>query len=309
MINRYLFLAIVIFCSLACKKEKIVEVKQEVYIIPGDRFFPEGIAYDAKKGVFYTGSTINGDILRVDVQTGATNLFASGAKQGRMDCRGMKVDIKGRLWVCGGEENKIHVLNSDGNLIKSWNTKELFNSGFINDCVTDENYIYFTDSRVQKIYRAGVANAQPGNVEEWLTFTDQQIPFSTGFNANGAALTHDGKYLIIVISNSGKLYRISRSTKEITEIQLNMPVTSGDGLLLDGNTLYVSRNATGQIFPVYLNNSYTQGTVGSGFGSNLLFNTTIAKAGEYLLVVNGQLDKRNSLNPVLPFTVSRIAIP
>lgn len=309
MINRYLFLAIVILSSLSCKKEEMVEVKQEAYVIPGDRFFPEGIAYDAKKGFFYTGSTINGDIVRVDVQTGTSSLFASGAKQGRMDCRGMKLDSKERLWVCGGEENKIYVLNSDGNLIKSWNTKELFNSGFINDCVTDDRYIYFTDSRVQKIYRADAGNAQSGNVEEWLTFTDQQIPYSTGFNANGAALTPDGKYLIIVISNSGKLYRISRSTKEIIEISLNIPVTSGDGLWLDKNTLYVSRNATGQIFPVYLNNSYSQGTVGSGFGSNLLFNTTIAKAGEYLLVVNGQLDRRNPPNPVLPFTVSRVAIP
>lgn len=93
-----------------------------------------------------------------------------------------------------------------------------------------------------------------------------------------------------------------------------LPVTSGDGLLLDGSTLYVSRNATGQVFPVKLNTDYTEGVVGSGFGSNLLFNTTMAKAGKYLLVVNGQLNRRpDPANPtiplpILPFTVLRVAI-
>ncbi|HSU49219.1 MAG TPA: hypothetical protein VLJ41_01455, partial [Segetibacter sp.] len=93
-------------------------------------------------------------------------------------------------------------------------------------------------------------------------------------------------------------------------ITLNTPVTSGDGMHLDGNTLYVSRNATNLIFPVTLNQDYTRGTVGNGFGTNLLFNTTIAKAGNYFLVVNGQLNLRGSTTPpILPFTVSRVTIP
>jgi hypothetical protein len=125
--------------------------------------------------------------------------------------------------------------------------------------------------------------------------------------------TPDNKYLIIVISSSGKLFRIDKATKAITEIVLNTPVTSGDGLYLEGSILYVSRNATNLIFPVTLNADYSQGTVGTGFGTNLLFNTTIAKAGNYFLVVNGQLNRRGNAttppSPVLPFTVSRVAIP
>ena len=123
-------------------------------------------------------------------------------------------------------------------------------------------------------------------------------------------MTKDGKYLIVVVSISGKLYRIDKATKAISEISLNATVQSGDGILLEGNTLYISRNATGQIFPVVLNADYTQGTVGAGFGSNLLFNTTMAKVGDYFLVVNGQLNRRSGTTPpVLPFSVSRVAIP
>jgi DNA-binding beta-propeller fold protein YncE len=304
----------------ACSKDdnpttSTIEVKQESYTLPGDQLFPEGIAYNPDKGNFYVGSTTNGDVVQVNVTTGAASVFAAGAAQARTDCRGMKVDSRGRLWVAGGAENKIHVLNPDGTLLKTWDTRALFNSGFINDCAVDANYVYFTDSRVQKVYRAAVSGATPGEVEEWLTFTDQQIPYGTGFNANGITMTPDGRYLMVVISNSGKLYRIDRTSKAIAEITLNQPLTAGDGLWLLGNTLYVSRNSLGLIFPVTLDAAYTQGTVGTGFGTNLKFNTTIAPADKYFLVLNSQLNLRPSgttpppAAPTLPFTVSRVTIP
>ncbi|MBC7827052.1 MAG: SMP-30/gluconolactonase/LRE family protein [Chitinophagaceae bacterium] len=310
-----IFLTLLSSFFIGCEKDKAVEITQESYLIPGEQFFPEGIAYDPEEGAFYTGSTTNGDVVKVNVKTGATELFAGGAKQGRGFCTGMKLDSRDRLWVCGGEEGKIHLLNAEGESVKNWDLKAQFNAGFINDCALDKKYIYFTDSRVQKIYRSTFSNAEPSDIEEWLSFTDQQIPYAAGVNANGIVLTPDGKYIIIVVSTSGKLYRIDRTAKSIVEINLNTPVTAGDGLLLTGNKLYVSRNSTNKIFPVTMNENYSQGIVGDGFGENLLFNTTIAKAGNYLLVVNGQLNRRPSATnpnpppPVLPFTVSRVLIP
>lgn len=301
---------LVISCFISCKKDDLVKVKQDSYVLPGDRFFPEGIALNNKENVFYTGSTISGDVVKVNLATGVADLFSGGAKNGRSFVTGMKLDSKGRLWVCGGPTGLIQVLDQDGNVIRSYDTKTLFNSGFINDCIISDGYIYFTDSQVQKVYRARVNEAEPGNLEEWLVFTNQQIPYVAGTNANGIEVTPDGKYLIVVISTSGKLYRIATGDKNISEIALNSPVTSGDGLYLDGRRLYVSRNATNKVFPVELNTGYTQGTVGEGFGENLNFNTTLVKAGKYLLVVNGQLNKRGGTPPpVLPFTVSRVEIP
>ena len=309
------FVTLLLSSLFACTKHDTVKINQETYIIPGNTFFPEGIAYSAHSGAFFTGSTTNGDVVRIDVQTGVASLFASGADQERADCRGMKVDSKERLWICGGEENKVHVLDAKGKLIQTWDLKAMYNAGFLNDCAVDDQYIYFTDSRVQKIYRAPTAGSQPGPVEEWLNFTNQQIPYGTGFNANGIVLTPDGKYVIIVVSNTGKLYRIDRNSKAVAEIMINAPVTAGDGLWLIGETLYVSRNSTNKIFPVKLSDDYSKGTVGAEFGDNLLFNTTIARAGNYFLVVNSQLNRRPSAtNPTppavqLPFTVSRVAIP
>jgi sugar lactone lactonase YvrE len=314
MIKKTLPTLIALFFLVSCHKDKPdVIVAKESYPLPGDTFFPEGIAFNNKTGNFYTGSVANGDIVQVNVETGATKILALGKSQNRNAATGMKIDRMNRLWVSGGGDNKIQVLDLDGTLIKSWDTQALFGSGFINDCIIDNTHIYFTDTRVRKIYRTSVTESSPGNLEEWLTFTDAQIPYSaTGTNANGIVVTPDNKYIIIVISYSGKLYKIDKATKAISEIILNVPVTSGDGLYLDDNNmLYVSRNATNLIFRVSLNDDYSKGTVvGGGFGTNLLFNTTIAKAGKYFLVVNGQLNRRTGTTPpVLPFSVSRVPIP
>jgi hypothetical protein len=312
MMNKMLSAILIMSLLASCSKDQQqINVAKETYALPIDTLFPEGIAYHEQTGNFYTGSVTSGDLLEVNVETGAARIFATGASQDRKAATGLKIDQMQRLWVCGGSDNKIQVLNLNGTLIKSWNTQALFGSGFINDCIYDNTHIYFTDSRVRKIYRTSVTESTPGNMEEWLTFTDAQIAYTaTGTNANGIVATPDNKYLIIVVSSSGKLYRIEKTTKAISEITLNTPVTSGDGLYLEGNTLYVSRNATNLIFPVTLNTDYTQGTVGNGFGTNLLFNTTIAKAGNYFLVVNGQLNRRaGTTPPVLPFSVTRVPIP
>ncbi|TDH21605.1 hypothetical protein EXU57_19060 [Segetibacter sp. 3557_3] len=311
MFNRILLVAVLFTFLVSCEKDDLaIDIAKETYALPGDTLYPEGIAYNSRSGLFYTGSTNNGDIYQVDVETGAVKLFAPGPLQGRRAVTGLKIDQLYRLWACGGADNKIHVFDLDGSLIKTWDTKALFNSGFINDCITDDTHIYFTDSQQRKIYRISTVESIPGNAEEWLTFTDAQIPYiSPGTNANGIVNTPDNKYLIIVVSSSGKLYRIDKASKAITEITLTTPVNSGDGLYIEGTKLYVSRNATNLIFPVTLNEDFTAGVVGNGFGTNLLFNTTMAKAGDFFLVVNGQLNRRATGNPVLPFSVSRVAIP
>ncbi|MDQ3291400.1 MAG: hypothetical protein M3Q05_08940 [Bacteroidota bacterium] len=310
--KKIFFTLLILSITFSCSQDDdsdTTPVTQESYVLPGNTFFPEGIAYHEKSGTFFTGSVTNGDILRVKVQNGEANIFANGDLQYRGAATGIKIDKMDRLWVCGGASNTIQVLDMNGAIKKSWNTKALLGSGFINDCIYDDTHIYFTDSQEQKIYRTSVTEADPGDLEEWLTFTNTQIPYGSSTNANGIVNTPDNKYLIIVVSSSGKLYRIDKATKGITEITLNTPVNAGDGLYIIDKTLYVSRNATNQIFPVTLNDDYTQGTVGSGFGTNLLFNTTMDKVGNYFLVVNGQLNRRGTGDPVLPFTISRVAIP
>ncbi len=283
------------------------DVALERYMLPGDTLFPEGIAYQPKTGHFFTGSVTTGDILKVDVRNGNVSTFATGAAQQRAAATGLRLDNSDRLWVCGGASATISVLDPAGQLLKRWDMAALHGAQFVNDCASDGTYMYFTDSRVPRIYRAAI-NAGLDDMREWLSFSPMQVPYVTGgTNANGIVTTPDNRYLLMVVSTSGKLYRIGIATREIREVALTEPLNAGDGLLLEGTRLYVCRNATNRIYPVAMTGDYSQGTVGAPFGEGLRFNTTMARAGDFLLVVNGQLNQRGGA-PVLPFTVSRIAV-
>lgn len=95
-----------------------------------------------------------------------------------------------------------------------------------------------------------------GNVseaKEWLDLEGTPIEYGEGFNLNGIAASGDGRYLVAVQSNSGNLYRVDTESREVTQIDLGgEALTGGDGILLDGQTLYVVLGRDSVIVPVEL---------------------------------------------------------
>ena len=182
---------------------------------------------------------------------------------------------------------------------------------FLNDVALTPDAAFVTDSQRPVLFRIGRTASGLGTLESWLDFTGTPLKYQTGFNLNGIASTPDGKYLIVVQSNTGKLFRITVADKSVTEINLGGgTVASGDGILLSGQTLYVVRNSAVLIVPVTLTADFSSGTLGTAFTDpSLRFPTTIAQDGKDLLVVNSQFDRRPTANPELPFTVSRVALP
>ena len=59
-----------------------------------------------------------------------------------------------------------------------------------------------------------------GKIEESVRFTGTPFAYQAGFNANGIAAAKDGRYLIIVQSGTGKLFRVDVRTKEVSEVDL-----------------------------------------------------------------------------------------
>ncbi|HSH79233.1 MAG TPA: hypothetical protein VLA19_11965 [Herpetosiphonaceae bacterium] len=117
--------------------------------------------------------------------------------------------------------------------------------------------------------------------------------------------------MIAVQSNTGKLFRIATDTKAVTEISLASGdrMTSGDGILLDGQTLYVARNNLNLIVMLRLAEDYSSGQqVGSFTDPSFAITTTMAKIGDRLFVVNSQFNRRNTNNPELPFSVSSVLL-
>lgn len=117
---------------------------------------------------------------------------------------------------------------------------------FINDVVITRDEAYFTNSSQPVLYRLPLEN----NGELPETLTVEEIPLSgdyqfvpNAFNANGIAAPPNGKTLIIVNSADGALYNVDPGTGVATRIDLGgASVPNGDGILLQGKTLYVVQN-------------------------------------------------------------------
>ncbi len=283
------------------------EVKP-TYDLAGERVFPEGIAYDAANGKFYVGSTSDGTIFQGDVASGEVSVLVPGTEGKMFATIGMKVDGQGQLWVAGGGSGQIFVYDTtSGEEVASYATPEA-EARFLNDLViSSAGDVYITDSNRPILFRVAAGS---DTVEPWLEFTGTAFEYIEGFNANGIAITPDDKYLFVVQSPTGQLYRIDTSSKEVSEVDLGGEnVMNGDGLVLDGQTLYVVRNADQEIAVIDLSEDFSSGTVTSHLTDpSFAFPTTAAKVGNSLLVVNSQFDKMQEGTPA-PFTVSSLALP
>ena len=280
------------------------------FSLPGGRVFPEGVAYDPASGDFFVGNTQSGAVYRGNVRGDSREMevFLNGSEDGRSGVTGMKVDERGRLWIAGRTTGRAFVYDAgSGDLIRVFETPRDAET-LINDVVVTEDAAYFTDSFRSTLFRVPLTSGGIGEIEPWLDFRGTPVRYRGGFNLNGIAATADGRYLITVQFNTGKLYRIDTETEEVTEVDLRgEKLGTGDGLLLDGLTLYVVSESPAEIVPVKLAEDFTSGQVGEASSDpTLRFPTTIARYDDRLLVVNSQL---NTGSPQLPFTVSSVPIP
>lgn len=281
------------------------------YVLPGDTVFPEGIDYDAETGDYFVSSTTDGTIFRGYDRDGTASVFLPGGTDGRTTAIGLKVEGS-RLYVSGGGTGQMFVYDTvSGNMLARFSNGK--SPTFVNDVIVIESGdAFFTDSQNPFLYRVFQDNAGQWQMEEWIDFTGTALVYQQGFNVNGIAASSDGRYLVLVQSNTGKLFRVSVATKEVMEINLfGETVPAGDGILLRGRALYVSQNMLGQITDVRLTPDLSMGLVVSRTRPpSLTYPTTIAQAGDDLLVVNSQFNNRGEgRQPVLPFTVSRVPMP
>lgn len=282
------------------------------YVLPGDQVFPEGIAYQPETGDFYVSSTTDGTIFRGYDRDRTASIFLTGGADGRTSATGLKVDSRGRLFVSGAATGQMFVYDTtSGALLASFNNGR--QPTFVNDvAVTEAGDAIFTDSMNPVLYRVFQGAGGQWQVESWLDFTGTPVVQQQGFNVNGIAASQDGRYLVVVQTNTGKLFRITIATKEVTEIDLfGASLPNGDGILLRGRALYVVQNQNGEIADVRLTPDLSRGLVVGRMGDpSFVFPTTIAQAGDDLLVVNSQFNNRGEgRQPVLPFTVSRVPMP
>ena len=96
--------------------------------------------------------------------------------------------------------------------------------------------------------------------------------------------------MILVNSTEGALYNVDPTTGVATRIDLGTgAVPNGDGILLQGKTLYVVQNRLNQIAVIELNADFTAGTITDTItDSDFRVPTTIARFGNSLYAVNAR---------------------
>jgi sugar lactone lactonase YvrE len=245
-------------------------------------FQPEGIAIRAN--TFYVGSIPTGSVYRGNLRTGTGSVFIQ--RSGRA-ATGVAVDNRNRLFVSGASTGKAFVYNAGtGADIAEYTLGQ----GFINDVVVTRTGAYFTNSNRAELYRIPIGNG--GRLGTTVQTIALQPPYAqgAGFNVNGIDATPNGRWLVIVQSSTGKLFRVNPSTGATTEIALGgESVPNGDGILLDGKTLYVVQNQLNRIAVIRVNATLTSGRVVTRItDGRFAVPTTIDDLGRRLYAVNAR---------------------
>ncbi len=284
--------------------------------LPESVSFPEGVAYDASANALYTAAATDGTLVRVDAATGAATVVTPAGTLVPADNTtfpgplGMKIDDAKRLWIAGGRTGKIWIVNTaDGSVLKEA-TVPTAGKSLINDVTLAGGAGYFTDTFVPTLWRVAAKGEAIGDLEPWLDLQGTAIEYGEGANLNGITSTPDGQTLIVVQMAKGLLFKIDVATKAVTAIDTAGADLSGsDGLVLDGNTLYVVRQTAVEIATVQLNDDLTTGTVTSRFtDSALAWPATAAKVGSDLIAVNTQFNTRRENTTTRPFTLVRVPV-
>jgi sugar lactone lactonase YvrE len=129
------------------------------------------------------------------------------------------------------------------------------------------------------------------------------------FNTNGIDATPNGKWLVIVQSATGQLFQVDPKSGQATLIDLGLDsVPNGDGILLDGKTLYVVQNRLNQIAAVHLTPDLTAGEItDTTTSTDFDVPTTIAEFGNALYAVNARFG--TPVTPTTGYDVVRVTKP
>lgn len=282
--------------------------------LPENLTYPEGIGFDPA-GYVFTASASDGAVVRTSLRDGRSTLLVGPGILLRSDSAafprmlGIKFDAAGRLWIMGGRTGKVFVVDaSSGRLIKQLSTPG--GGGVLNDAVVTANAVYVTDTLRPILWRIPLQGDRIGNAEAWINLDGTPIAYSAGLNLNGIAISASGSSLIVVQMDKGLLFKVDIATKVITPIDVGKAALSGgDGLVLDGTTLYVVRQPEAEVVTLKLAPDLRSGQVIARFKHPALsWPATAVKVGDELVVVNSQFNKQDSKDPTLPFTLAVIRV-
>ena len=208
---------------------------------------PEGIT-SGPGTRFYVGSLADGRIVAGDLLTATSSTLLPGAA-GRA-LRGLFWDARTNLvWAAGNVGAVGHVWAVDGTTGAVVQDTVVDGATFLNDLVVDGDTVWVTDSRIvpDRLTKIALtAGGAPTGAAPTFLPLGGAWPQGDGaaVNANGIRVLPDGS-LVLNNSRAGGLWQVDPATGEASAIPVSggPGITGGDGLVLDGRTLYNVRGS------------------------------------------------------------------
>lgn len=310
-----LIVGAVVAAALGAAHAATAQEEITVLPLPEVAAYPEGVAVDPTTGALYANSANTGVIVRIDPATGTTRILGdpldmAGARPAtpKSVALGLKSDGQGRIWVAGARDGSMHVVDiATGRRLARFTTPE--GPWLINDVVLTPDAAYFTDSLRPMMWRVSRDAVADAALEPWLSFEGTALDFGEAPNLNGIAATPDGRFLIVVHAKTGRLFRIDTGAREIAAVDTGgAELSSGDGLVLDGQRLFVVRQSAGEVVALRLSPDLLTAMETKRIKpAELAWPATAAISGDRLIVANSQLNRRATGDPVLPFSL--VSIP
>ncbi|MFC7619236.1 superoxide dismutase [Microlunatus sp. GCM10028923] len=210
-------------------------------------FRPEGIASGPGTRA-YVGSLADGAVVAGDLRTGRLQPLWPG-EPGRA-IRGMSFDHRtGLLWIAGqiGTDGWVWAIHAwTGAVVKA---VPVPGAAFLNDLVITRSAVWVTDSRLAPDRLTKIElrrNGKPADAAPIFLPLGGAWPAGNGtaVNGNGIRELPDGN-LLLNNSAVGGLWQVDPRTGDTRAVPVHggPGITAGDGLLIEGRTIYVVRGS------------------------------------------------------------------
>ena len=252
---------------------------------------PEGIS--AGPGTtFFAGSRQNGAVYVGDVTASATPTVLVAGRSDAVAVGLLYDPTTERIWVAGGRTGEISAYDAASGVLLY--RAQVGGTPFLNDVAITPDAVYVTDSASPTLFVVplgpGSRLPAPGTVRA-LPVTGADVQPATGNGLNGIRVLPTGELIVV---SAGDLFTVDATTGVATQVQeRGRKISGGDGLVLDGRTLYVVNGLGGnEVVRMRLSKDFTSvNTQKVITDSDFDRPTTGALIGGGLYVVNGQFSK------------------
>jgi sugar lactone lactonase YvrE len=313
--------------------------------LPGEAFFPEGIALSSD-GDVYVGSLTNGDLVVFpadDDHAQILNVPDDTVANGAVGLLLVQRDAQEILLACdslpdtvNGKQSKVVAIDVTDNAAPDVLGSHPLTAAaadatvFCNDLAEDSaGNLYVTDSLGGQVLRVP-ATVELGSGDPAALWSDDEVfagaDAMNPFGANGIEVLGDGTndFVFVVNFSKGTLLRVALNADGTPGAIVDVPLTNsaGDTVALrgpdglkqfDNDTLIVVENGGNSLTKIDLSDPFGAAPVGKTtvLSSRLDVPTTVAIDGDSAVVVEGQLDHLLGVDPSapsLPFCASRVQI-